>query len=388
MLSTNPLHAIEMASSDVEVWSPRDGPRRIEVSITVQSIENVNTVEEKVDVGLLADVYWLPTAEEKAEGGVNSCESWDFSGNMQTVNAIKDHERDIRKKPRLKEVGGVTKWFAQLWVSSTFKQQFDLHAFPFDCQDLIVRFEMGNVKQMVYCPPAHQSVFVSIERELCPLSDWDLCGATVLTTGTDPKLSKQGNSYSQLVLQIHLARHWKPHFFRVGLPIQLFIVMSAISYVMDPVEDFEARIGFIMTLLLTIVAFQINVQGLLPLSPYLSIGELYVLGCVLMIFFVAIESGVVKCAIVKFDVDFRIADDAFFVLHVLTCVFGQLAVGAYCWRVRSRQLGRFKDGQSLVTAPQDNIQVSATEKPPPDPSQFQMELGGDVPLRAQVFCSE
>lgn len=216
----------DVDKKDIRVW--KRGPRRIEVSITVQSVENIDNTKESVDVGMLLDVYWLPSAEElESKGTLGS--AWDFEHNFQTINAIVDNERNVRKKPRLRDINGVTKWYAQLWISSTFKQHFDMHSFPLDCQRLICRFEMGQVESMIYVPPEHQSVMCSVERELCPLTDWSWQGGTsavvrtvrasrqsytstlipnpiyriaasVVTTGTDRKLSKQANSYAQMII--------------------------------------------------------------------------------------------------------------------------------------------------------------------------------------------
>ena len=39
--------------------------------------------------------------------------------------------------------------------------------------------------------------------------------ASIDFTQTDPRLSKQGNSYAQLVVELQLARQWQPYLFRV-----------------------------------------------------------------------------------------------------------------------------------------------------------------------------
>jgi hypothetical protein len=111
------------------------GPRRIQVSITVQSVEKVSTQDETCEVGMLLDVYWLPSREELASAekdGDKVRSTFNFEGNFQTVNAIQDNERDVRKKPRLvesKRNSGHKLWYAQLWISSCFKQQFQLRRY-------------------------------------------------------------------------------------------------------------------------------------------------------------------------------------------------------------------------------------------------------------------
>ena len=49
-----------------------------------------------------------------------------------------------------------------------------------------------------------------MEQSLCPLTGWSWLGAGVSFTGSDPALSKQGNSYAQVVVEFKLARQWQP----------------------------------------------------------------------------------------------------------------------------------------------------------------------------------
>ena len=62
------------------------------------------------------------------------------------------------------------------------------------------------MKQMRYVPVAHQETVLSVEQSLCPLTGWNWLGAGVAFTGSDPALSKQGNSYAQVVVEFKLAR--------------------------------------------------------------------------------------------------------------------------------------------------------------------------------------
>ena len=78
---------------------------------------------------------------------------------------------------------------------------------------------------------------MSVETNLCPLTGWDWVGATVKFEGTDPSLSKQGNSYSQMVLQFHLAREWRPYVWRVGVFTLMVMCSTVFAYALDPIDD-------------------------------------------------------------------------------------------------------------------------------------------------------
>eukprot|EP00854_Cymbomonas_tetramitiformis_P012350 gene12350-14587_t len=340
-------------------WKPSDGPRKIEVSITVQSVENICTTEETVEVGMLLDVFWLATIEElKAQGSEGS--SWGFHGNFQTVNAIVDNEREVRKEPQLKYVRDEMKWYAQVWISSKFKQSFDIRHFPFDSQQLVVRFEMGNMKDMRYVPPEGQGTVCSIERELCPCSDWTWRGASVVMTGTDPALSKQGNSYAQLIVVFHLARVWEPYFYRIGVFVILLIWSSITPFVLDPIEDYADRMGIVWTILLTQVAFQLTIQGSLPMARHMSLLEVLVMVSIVFIFLVAFETSLVKGVHYKFSKDWTALDDISFIVHSVSVVLFHIFGAWYCYSVRISTSQKNKQDPCVWTGkPQKNIQVQS-----------------------------
>lgn len=62
---------------------------------------------------------------------------------------------------------------------------------------------------------------LSVEQSLCPLTGWDWVGAAVSFTGSDPALSKQRNSYAQVVIDFKLARDWVPYVYRVACFVSL-----------------------------------------------------------------------------------------------------------------------------------------------------------------------
>ena len=107
------------------------GPRRIETSITVTRVGNIDTVLEQVDARLLIDAYWLPSSDELAGGGAVES-GWQPEPNFQLTNAVEVRASTLLKPPYLKEREGGVVWHARLEVDATFKQQFDLRAFPFD----------------------------------------------------------------------------------------------------------------------------------------------------------------------------------------------------------------------------------------------------------------
>jgi hypothetical protein len=102
--------------------------------------------------------------------------------------------------------------------------------------------EMGNVNRMVYVPVSHQETILSVEKEMCPITGWFWVGAAVNFTASDPSLSKQGNSYAQVVVEFKIARQWQPYLFRIVFFVFLLNVSSVLTFLLPPIDGFNDRL--------------------------------------------------------------------------------------------------------------------------------------------------
>ena len=344
------------------VWRREDGPRVIELSITASQIGDISEKQETCQARLWIDAYWLPSAAEAAAPDAGS--AWDVAEQLQRVNAVTSELR-IVSAPRLQAVGarGARRrmWHAVAEVDGTFRQSLDLRAFPLDCQALVVRLEMGNVREMVYRPAAHQASVMTVEAGNCSLVGWRWLGAAVRYAGTDPALSKQGNSYAQCVVEFKIAREWGAAARQIALFTCLVLWSAALAFLMHPVEQFADRLGFLFTLLLAIVAFQYTVADRLPDVAYVTLIELYNLSSLVAVFALAVFCG---CARAHADAPSRFVDWAAADRRALGWYLRVNAVAhalgvAYCRRERQRQ--RRAVLSSAATPPAFNLRVT---KPP------------------------
>lgn len=343
--SAFPLHA-----ESLTVWQPGT-PRLIELSITASHIGDISALTGTCTARLWIDVRWLPSNEElqHPEGG----SAWDPAVNFQLINATETKKNEVIQTPSLKQVGQIKKWHCVVELEGIFAQHFNLRYFPLDCQSLVVRTEMGNIKAMRYVAVEHQDTVLSVEQSLCPLTGWNWLGAGVSFTGSSPKLSKQGNSYSQLVVEFKLARQWQPFVWRIVLFVAMLLNSSLLVFGMDPISDFSDRLGFLFTLLLTLVAFEYSIQDLLPAVPYITLLESYMLGCTLWIFAVVVETGAVKMLphILSHEVD-TVAFHASAWLLISVHILGM----AHCVRMRRYEVHRTVS--KTPSAPRKNLKVS------------------------------
>jgi len=229
----------------------------------------------------------------------------------------------------------------------------------------VVRAEMGNVKKMQYIPVEHQETVLSVEQSLCPLTGWTWLGAGVSFTGSDPSLSKQGNSYAQVVVEFKLARQWQPFVWRIVLFVGMLIMSSLLVYGMDPITEFADRLAFLFTLLLTLVAFEYSIQDLLPAVPYATLLESYMLFCTLWIFVVVVYSGSVKMLPkhwhnrlglgLHFEDTPHEVDAMAMRISMFLLAFGHLWGLVHCCRTRQMEVTRTKT--HTPEAPAQNLKV-------------------------------
>ena len=273
------------------VWAP-PAPRDIELSITTSYLGDISTNKEEFCARLLVDVRWLPSKDELKDPSCGS--SWDPAQNFQLLNAAEIRKNEVVCEPSLQTTGNVQKWHCVMELEGVFSQALDLRSFPLDCQSLVVRLEMGNVNDMRYVPVKHQQVVLSVEQSLCAVTGWTWLGAAVSFTQSDPALSKQRNSYAQVIVEFKLARQWRKFLWRIVYFVTMILFSSLLIFTMHPGEEANERLSLIFTLLLTLVTFQYSVQDMLPAVPYMTLVEKYVLSCTVWLFAMAIYCSVVK----------------------------------------------------------------------------------------------
>ena len=114
----------------------------------------------------------------------------------------------------------------------------------------------------------------------------------------------------------------------------------------------------LLTLVLTQIAFQFTLHGVLPNEPYLSVIEMYVLSSIVLLFLTSIWTTLVKMATYKFDSDWRDGDDVIALIHIFGLVVYHIVLALYAYYIRQREMKTFLEGpKAWITKPRSNIQV-------------------------------
>lgn len=248
----------------------------IEVSATVQQFGCIDTIAQTFMAKLWIDVWWLPS-EKEAEAGEPS--EWDIEGGFQMVGSV-ECEQGVSRGPDLKMVGGREMFHAVYEIKGVFNMSPDLRHFPFDVQVVTVTAEMGNFKNVAYFPPRHMDACVTATDTL---AEWAMENIAISFTASDVALSKSGNRYAQLQLVFVLRREWEPYFYRVIGQVAVMCFASVSVYAI-PVHDVGDRLGYLFTIILTLVAFQMAIADTIPQTPYLTWLDKYLAGANTILF--------------------------------------------------------------------------------------------------------
>ena len=166
---------------------------------------------------------------------------------------------------------------------------FNLHAFPFDEQDLLVEIESFEWASdtMVFLT---QEGIVGFSDEF-RIPEWYV--TDIKEHIESKKEPRDHNEFSEFVATIHVKRDPGVYTTKVMVPLGVIILISMIIFWMDP-DAFEDRLGASMTGLLTAVAYQFIASQNLPRHVYNTYLDAFVFLSFLVIVFGIGESALVK----------------------------------------------------------------------------------------------
>ena len=149
--------------------------------------------------------------------------------------------------------------FVRLKVVGSFLNHFDVARFPFDVQrlrmNISISFKNAEEVQFVFEKEGSDVLYVLTENNA--IADWSIFGCDF-----ESKIGSDGFSSLNVIIGIRrLSTYvvWK-HFF----PCILITFASFLNFYLDAHSD---RMSYLVTLMLTLVAFQFAVTDMLPFNP-------------------------------------------------------------------------------------------------------------------------
>eukprot|EP01084_Bolivina_argentea_P086998 157192_1 len=165
---------------------------------------------------------------------------------------------------------------AKLQCDMILFESIELQHFPFDCQDLsLIIQERSHIPHVAFIPEMRKDTFADLDPIGWSIDEWDLAGSVLEFSDlnglkvVDPKTLR---GRSTIILSIKLTRRWKPIFANTFLMLFFISVLSFTVFSID-FQETASRLGFVLTLILTIVLF--DPQSTPP--PYLTLMDKYIL---------------------------------------------------------------------------------------------------------------
>ena len=180
-------------------------------------------------------------------------------------------------------------------IRSTFREYFELDSFPFDCQDLPIRMKLGGDAYRTdyrFLPDKSRKVFAKMDLSTCVSTEWTFHPTMYEFGFTDPSLSKRGNSFPLYINRIKIERRYQFYFQRIALLLCLLSISALSSFTVD-VDNKEDRLGIDFTLLLTVVAYQVVINECLPVLPFFTVIDVYVIMVIVFILMIIIQHSLI-----------------------------------------------------------------------------------------------
>jgi len=286
------MHSIEGATF---VTSPNpDGPALVHIGLYVDQITDVDESSNSFRMQGFLDLIWCDPRlafnpsetdtkveiflEDDAHEALNNI----WWPNLEFVN--EDEPVSIENLTLLVHADGTVEYRSKF--SGNFASIFNLHAFPFDEQNLLVEIESFEWASDTLAFLEQEGIVGFSEEFHIP--EWYV--TDISEHIQSKKEPRDHNEFSEFIATIHVKRDPGVYTTKVMIPLGVIILISMIIFWMDA-EAFEDRLGASMTGLLTAVAYQFIASQNLPRHVYNTYLDSYVFLSFLIILFGIGESA-------------------------------------------------------------------------------------------------
>ena len=265
------------------------GPTEISVGMWVADISSIDSAQQTFTAEIAVVLRWKDLRLAHTGNGVVRYpleQIW-----HPRVGIVNETNSVSRKMPDSVEVepdGTVT--YRQRYVGA-FTQPLRLQSFPFDRQTfrvqlVAVRYQSNEVMFV----PDQVWIRDGLKEAggISPsvtLPDWTIEKFEVkpLVYALAPR-----HQYSGYAFEFTASRNVQPYILKVILPLVLIVIMSWAVFWIDPINA-SSQVSIAMTSMLTLIAYRFAIDSQLPLLPYMTRLDAFILTSTLLVFFSLIE---------------------------------------------------------------------------------------------------
>jgi len=176
----------------------------------------------------------------------------------------------------------------------TLSNPMQLRTFPFDTDTIELHLDpsrayqvgVGSIKPHKHKSATGVSYFAASVLPLGDASEWKIYDVSSVSDVGD-----YGYPCPQLRVYLHLARN--PYFY-LQKPILLLFILTTfmfLCFILDPVEEFNDRINYLLTNILATSAFLFGIGANLPTLPYLTVFDQLIMASFISAFVIGVETS-------------------------------------------------------------------------------------------------
>eukprot|EP00873_Tetraselmis_striata_P017347 jgi/Tetstr1/437611/TSEL_026278.t1 len=287
----SPLEAAQTCPSrEIGASEVADKPREVRVRIDVFRLLHIDVKAQYFKAEVLVEASWGDPAMKRfvkdvgdGELTVDECTTCADSGRLFLKGVD-----DTFFEPRL--------LFASGYAIENMEQQMELHHFPFDHQELSLELLSRWPRDQVNLVRNANSKYRSLihKNYFSQKDEYALVDEIFFEQAfTDPETSNSGFQYPMLRMIMHIRRKAGYWGWNIILPLSLITALGMTSFTIET-SDTGDRLGVGLTVLLTAVAFKIQIADQLPRTSYLTCMDMYALMCMGSITAIVLSNALVS----------------------------------------------------------------------------------------------
>jgi hypothetical protein len=204
----------------------------------------------------------------------------------------------------------------KLHFTGVFTEQFELQEFPFDTQCLTMLLTSSRYVSKLKLVPDPERACVIQADNFTQGNIYTLEDMLVSTTGeTMASGSSSGHCKPWLKFSAIIHRRGQYFVWNIYLPLMCIVIMTLTCFTLER-SAANDRLGLSLTMVLTAVAFKLQIGSSLPNLAYLTLVDRFALEAFVFIFFVVMENALMGICEPLFGASVTSCDSADFALSL------------------------------------------------------------------------
>src|SRR5258705_4679343 len=265
------------------------GPTKISVGIWVANISNIDSAQQTFTAEIAVVLRWKDSRlAHTGKGIVRYPLEQIWHPRVGIVNETNSVSRKLPDSVEVDPDGTVT---SRQRYAGAFTQPLRLQSFPFDRQTfrvqlVAVRYQSNEVMfvpDQVWIQDGLKGaggISPSVTQPDWTIETWELKPLAYALAAR--------HQHSRYAVQFTASLNVQHYLFEVILPLVLIVIISWAVFWIDPINA-SSQVSIAMTSMLTLIAYRFSIDNQLPLLPYMTRLDAFILTSTLLVFFSLIE---------------------------------------------------------------------------------------------------